>query len=236
METLREEPKAYVRVVQSSVLGTRSSEESAFGFWNMDTEAGEERLRFEFREFRGETPTRRLVGDGAFLWVYNLEQKTYAVTRYRVTKAQGNTQILDREATRIALFQALSVAGSGPSAPIVRLLREAHQDLSGVTYRTWMPGVQGEESGNGNNVSVVYKVGDPERRRMEFSIAGMEPRIESIRFWSERSFGPRIRTLTWELAQLDAETVPEDFNMEPFQGEDLRGWRPILLPRPVRES
>ncbi|HWD39354.1 MAG TPA: hypothetical protein VG944_10925 [Fimbriimonas sp.] len=78
---------------------------------------------------------RRFVGDGEYLWCYDLTRKTFTTTFYSFFASKSSTPPAS-DAPR--LFQALYPQTSGHLSYMVRLLRDAF----GQNYESWAPDSQ----------------------------------------------------------------------------------------------
>ncbi|AIE87012.1 hypothetical protein OP10G_3644 [Fimbriimonas ginsengisoli Gsoil 348] len=191
--------------------------------------------------------TSETIADGKLVWAYDRIQHTYSVVPYDVQNSQDPSLQSPTYARDLLYSMNQSASASGRSSYATRLLRELYADPSGAKYRSWMPGRTPYETSTYhdpfNNLDItapnsVYEVYDTDpRRAIAFEIYTdpntNEDSLSRIYFTERAQFGTKVKVTSWSLAP----TATNDFSaarFAPYNRDEIRGWRPLVAPRPVR--
>lgn len=212
--------------LQVVLSGTQSAGEASETFtttlyWFESIEDGRPVVRVEVVGDKNAAEVFRIVGDGVTLWAYDARRNEYSATRY------GNYRGAQPENYVNALLGALGSMIEGRSALPVRLLNQVYGGES-ARYRSWLPGATPVNSG----ISVLYQLGSPVRRRLEFRYTGVDPAvlIDSIDYYDRVELGSIVRETTWQISPLSLDAVPAEANFSfvpPAGSRAIAGVRPV---------
>lgn len=154
-------------------------------------------IKLDFRVYRSGLLSQAIVGDGTFLWLYNVDRKEYVCVQYGATDGPPPTDSAQR------LVRQLSSRLRGTSAYVVRLLQDAFAPTAAAgTWTPWLP----LASIGLDEDAIVTTVGDPPIQRMDYVLSPPDPdsgqlgyRLKSIDFWETGRQGRDARTTHWRL-------------------------------------
>lgn len=144
---------------------------------------GKPKGQVELMDYRANRLIRRIAGDGTVLWNYDVNRNEYSSMTYGSFSGGSGSNYAGR------LVQGLSAAAEGPSAYLVRLIRDMNAS-SGNSYRTWIPGGTAQLIQDG---AQPYE--DPVRQGWKFRA------VPTISYAAYALGSPARRSLVFELVQ-----------------------------------
>lgn len=248
---LSQQPSLYLQLNGTVAYRDKTTPFTSSLSYNILTGAnGNLTLQVDLETYSNGVQTRRILGDGNSLWVYNFSLHQYSATSY------GGTAGLARPDTYGAdLLDDLNWAATGPDGYMAKLLRQVYNPGS-PNYTSWMPGVvsvqltQGQQFYDPINPTVyyypsagnnIYLYNASPRRTILFAIApgttsngGGTPAsgLEAVFFNQSDIVAGRKRITSWNITAYPGYNIPSG-TFVPYTGQEIKGWRPVVAPKPV---
>ncbi len=194
---------------------------------------------------------KRVVADGSTLWSYDLNLRQYSATSYG-----GAPGLARPDHYTIDLLNDLNWAATGPDGYMAKLLRQIYNPFN-TTYTSWMPGVMSVQLTPGQHYydpinpsvnynptasSSYYLYNAVPRRTIVFQImpgtisasgAGSGAGFEEVFFNQSDTVAGQEKITSWTIAPTTNYVVPAG-TFTPYSGQDIKGWRPVVAPKPIR--
>lgn len=205
---------------------------------------GRQTVRMQVLQHQNDVLVQRIVGNGDALYNYNVRSHEYSVSQYG---GFGGTR---PEFYVRDLLNFSNMVAKGQDAWGTKMLRELF-GLGRESYRSWMPGIRPSELPDGRYEDPVWNErayvtnpttdyllynGSP-RRSIAFELVDDPPsdvyRLSAIYFAERGKVGNKNRLVEWQLKPYKLIEVDyRDFT--PYNRDELRGWRPVVGPAPVK--
>ncbi len=218
-----------MRLQGTVTIGNKVDNITADLFWKTSTVNARNITQVELLEYRNNVLESRSVADSDTLWSYNLINKEYSATAYGTYKTVNVVNPTDYQRDLLAY---LNVSSKGFGTSLTKLLRQIF-DGDVPNYQSWIPVAPAVEVDAPDDNQISYTYGNPIQKKIIFDVDDAD-KLNWMTFYDKRKVGRQDRETIWTLTVLASGLLPSNVNFTPYTSAQIRGWRPVVAPKPVR--